>query len=143
MMKNESFLYESWITPLSFKENSVLVGFGEVSTFAGALFGVDYTYKYKYGKKSVWQHRETVRLSTEYPAEGRKTIVRNVRKTIRPVSRLEMGRMANDRFDRSIVCPFYQADTITPPSGWIDNCISPFALTVVSDIRGLRFLSSS
>ena len=27
--------------------NSVLVGFGEVSTFSGALFGVDYSYKYK------------------------------------------------------------------------------------------------
>ena len=28
---------------------SVLIGFGEVSTFAGALFGVDY--RYKFGKK--------------------------------------------------------------------------------------------
>jgi len=27
--------------------NSVLIGFGEVSTFAGALFGVDYSYKMK------------------------------------------------------------------------------------------------
>ena len=27
--------------------NSVLIGFGEVSTFAGALFGVDYKYKEK------------------------------------------------------------------------------------------------
>lgn len=27
--------------------NSVLIGFGEVSTFAGALFGVDYSYKTK------------------------------------------------------------------------------------------------
>jgi len=27
--------------------NSVLIGFGEVSTFAGALFGVDYSYKKK------------------------------------------------------------------------------------------------
>ncbi|GEM_PF-102060 len=31
--------------------NSVLIGFGEVSTFAGALFGVDYNYRVKYGKK--------------------------------------------------------------------------------------------
>lgn len=28
--------------------NSVLVAFGEILTFAGALFGVDYHYKYKY-----------------------------------------------------------------------------------------------
>lgn len=28
--------------------NSVLVAFGEVSTFAGALFGVDYSYKFRY-----------------------------------------------------------------------------------------------
>lgn len=27
--------------------NSVLVAYGEVSTFAGALIGVDYTYKYR------------------------------------------------------------------------------------------------
>jgi len=27
--------------------NSVLIGFGEVSTFAGALFGVDYSYRKK------------------------------------------------------------------------------------------------
>lgn len=27
--------------------NSVLVAYGEVSTFAGALIGVDYTYKFK------------------------------------------------------------------------------------------------
>lgn len=32
--------------------SSVLVAFGEVSTFSGALFGVDYRYKYRYpGKK--------------------------------------------------------------------------------------------
>lgn len=33
--------------------NSVLIAFGESSTFAGALFGIDYTYKYKnkYAKK--------------------------------------------------------------------------------------------
>ena len=27
--------------------DSVLVAYGEVSTFAGALLGIDYTYKYK------------------------------------------------------------------------------------------------
>lgn len=30
--------------------NSVLIGFGEVATFAGALFGVDYSYRIKYSK---------------------------------------------------------------------------------------------
>lgn len=27
--------------------DSVLIAYGEVSTFAGALLGIDYTYKYK------------------------------------------------------------------------------------------------
>ena len=36
-----------WIDPQGLIDNSVLVAFGETSTFAGALFGVDYTYKFK------------------------------------------------------------------------------------------------
>lgn len=40
-----------WCAPEGEIHHSVLIGFGEVSTFAGALFGVDYTYKYRYGKK--------------------------------------------------------------------------------------------
>ncbi len=36
-----------WIAPQGVIDSSVLVGFGEISTFAGALFGVDYTYKLK------------------------------------------------------------------------------------------------
>ena len=36
-----------WIDPQGLIDNSVLVAFGEISTFAGALFGVDYTYKLK------------------------------------------------------------------------------------------------
>ncbi len=31
--------------------NSVLVAFGEILTFAGALFGIDYHYKYKNHEK--------------------------------------------------------------------------------------------
>lgn len=31
--------------------NSVLVAFGEILTFAGALFGIDYHYKYKAHEK--------------------------------------------------------------------------------------------
>ena len=34
-----------WIDPQGEVDNSVLVAFGEISTFAGALFGVDYSYK--------------------------------------------------------------------------------------------------
>lgn len=36
-----------WIDPQGLIDNSVLVAFGEISTFAGVLFGVDYTYKLK------------------------------------------------------------------------------------------------
>ena len=40
-----------YIAPQGEIHESLLVGFGEVATFAGALFGIDYTYKYrqKYG----------------------------------------------------------------------------------------------
>ena len=36
-----------WVVPSGEIHNSVLVAFGEISTFAGALFGVDYSYKIK------------------------------------------------------------------------------------------------
>lgn len=36
-----------WIAPEGEIHNSVLVAFGETCTFAGALFGVDYSYKVK------------------------------------------------------------------------------------------------
>lgn len=36
-----------WVAPTGEIDNSVLIAFGEISTFAGALFGVDYTYKIK------------------------------------------------------------------------------------------------
>ena len=36
-----------WIDPQGLIDNSVLVAFGEISTFAGALFGVDYSHKFK------------------------------------------------------------------------------------------------
>jgi hypothetical protein len=39
-----------WYHPTGEIHHSVLVAFGEVSTFAGALFGVDYSYKFKYNK---------------------------------------------------------------------------------------------
>lgn len=43
-----------WVEPTGEIDNSVLVAFGEVSTFAGALFGVDYRYKlHSYKKKEI------------------------------------------------------------------------------------------
>jgi len=36
-----------WVEPTGVIHQSVLVAFGELSTFAGALFGVDYSYKIK------------------------------------------------------------------------------------------------
>ncbi len=36
-----------WVPPVGEIDNSVLVAFGEVCTFSGALFGVDYSYKIK------------------------------------------------------------------------------------------------
>ena len=36
-----------YIEPLGQIHDSLLIGFGEVATFAGALFGIDYTYKFK------------------------------------------------------------------------------------------------
>ena len=40
-----------WVSPRGEIHNSVLVAFGEVSTFAGALFGVDYRYQVRILKK--------------------------------------------------------------------------------------------
>ena len=37
----------AFIAPEGEIHESLLVGFGEVVTFSGALFGIDYTYKYK------------------------------------------------------------------------------------------------
>lgn len=36
-----------WVAPTGEIHNSVLIAFGEACTFAGGLFGIDYTYKYK------------------------------------------------------------------------------------------------
>ena len=36
-----------WVAPSGEIDNSVLVAFGEICTFAGALFGVDYSYNLK------------------------------------------------------------------------------------------------
>ena len=36
-----------YLDPLGELHESLLIGFGEVATFAGALFGIDYVYKRK------------------------------------------------------------------------------------------------
>ncbi len=38
-----------WVSPTGEIHSSVLVAFGEVLTFAGALFGVDYGYRWRAG----------------------------------------------------------------------------------------------
>ncbi|MDY5858120.1 MAG: hypothetical protein SPK09_02670 [Porphyromonas sp.] len=40
-----------WVKPLGEIHNSVLIAFGEMSTFAGALFGVDYSYRFSSPRK--------------------------------------------------------------------------------------------
>ena len=39
------------VAPLGIIDNSVLIGFGEILTFVGAIFGVDYKYKSVYKNK--------------------------------------------------------------------------------------------
>lgn len=46
-----------WCSPTGEIHNSVLIGFGEVSTFAGALFGVDYKYS---TEKELLRNKKTV-----------------------------------------------------------------------------------
>lgn len=36
-----------WVPPEGEIHSSILVAFGEVSTFSGALFGVDYSYRWR------------------------------------------------------------------------------------------------
>ena len=38
------------VEPVGIIDNSVLIAFGEIATFAGSLFGIDYHYKYKITK---------------------------------------------------------------------------------------------
>ena len=45
-----------WVSPEGEIHNSVLVAFGEVVTFAGALFGVDYSYHVK--RRGKWHEEE-------------------------------------------------------------------------------------
>lgn len=38
------------VPPVGIIDSSVLIAFGEIATFAGSLFGIDYHYKYKITK---------------------------------------------------------------------------------------------
>jgi len=42
-----------FIAPHGEIHESLLIGFGEVATFAGALFGVDYVYRHRGPRKEV------------------------------------------------------------------------------------------
>lgn len=57
-IRNDPAVCGFWVVPTGQIDNSVLVAYGEVSTFAGALFGVDYRYKCKY-KKYIQGEDET------------------------------------------------------------------------------------
>jgi hypothetical protein len=39
------------VPPVGIIDNSVLVAFGEIATFAGSLFGIDYHYRFKMNKE--------------------------------------------------------------------------------------------
>ena len=38
------------VPPVGIIDSSILIAFGEIGTFAGSLFGIDYHYKYKITK---------------------------------------------------------------------------------------------
>lgn len=46
-----------WLPPEGEIHSSLLVAFGETSTFAGALFGVDYQYRNKWAAAGKHRHR--------------------------------------------------------------------------------------
>lgn len=52
-----------WVDPEGEVHQSVLVAFGEAMTFAGALFGVDYTYKYKI-KRHFKRYKDDENINT-------------------------------------------------------------------------------
>lgn len=50
-----------WVAPAGEIHNSVLVAFGEISTFAGALFGVDYSYKIKNNELKIKEFKTEIK----------------------------------------------------------------------------------
>lgn len=47
-----------WVTPVGIIDHSVLIAFGEILTFVGAIFGIDYSYKYKVFTKEKDKNKE-------------------------------------------------------------------------------------
>ena len=45
-----------YIAPQGEIHESLLVGFGELATFSGALMGIDYTYKFKQKGEQKWKN---------------------------------------------------------------------------------------
>lgn len=59
----------AFIAPQGEIHESLLVGFGEVATFAGALFGIDYTYRFR--NQSEWlSEAAQPELSPDEPSEA-------------------------------------------------------------------------
>jgi hypothetical protein len=56
-----------YAVPIGEITNSVLVAYGEVSTFAGSLIGVDYSYRFKTFK--IEEEEKTRRHNKEQPKE--------------------------------------------------------------------------
>ena len=48
-----------WVSPTGEIHNSVLVAFGEAISFAGALLGIDYTYRYRIWNRHSNKENET------------------------------------------------------------------------------------
>lgn len=44
--------------PVGVIDNSVLIAFGEILTFVGAVFGIDYNYKFKIFMKEKKENKE-------------------------------------------------------------------------------------
>ena len=47
-----------FVIPVGIIDNSVLIAFGEILTFVGAIFGVDYNYKFKIFMKEKKDNKE-------------------------------------------------------------------------------------
>lgn len=46
------------VPPLGVIDHSVLIAFGEILTFVGAIFGIDYSYKYKVFRQNGKENEE-------------------------------------------------------------------------------------
>lgn len=49
------------VKPVGIIDNSILIAFGEILTFVGAIFGIDYSYKVKVIKHENANEEETLK----------------------------------------------------------------------------------